>query len=223
MPDRRYSVRTSRPTRATPSPYSQFRSTSATQTRDRRCCRIARPTATSRLLQTPPRLPMHSRTSSRKSPSCASQDNPGLPGTRKKPGRKAGLFDFRNALRLVSGGRDELCNQAFVRLEGLLGEIGVEPCDLLRLGYERLVGGLGVFGLHFERLVQRLHARQLLDQRLGVFKRLLGVVAIGACDGLKAVLKRRCGGDDRLEVLFAVLLNVFNFDHDGVLSQTMCE
>jgi len=24
-------------------------------------------------------------------------------------------------------------------------------------------------------------------------------------------------------VLFAVLLNVFNFDHDGVLSQTMCE
>jgi hypothetical protein len=44
---------------------------------------------------------------------------------RKKPGRKAGLFDFENALRLVSGGRDELCDQAFVRLEGLLGEIGV--------------------------------------------------------------------------------------------------
>ena len=103
----------------------------------------------------------------------------------------------KNRIALAGGGRRELRDDAFQRLVGLLGEIGVEPRDLLRLRNERLISGLREFGLHFERLVQRLHARQLLDKRLGVFKRLLGVVAIGAGDGLKAVLNAGRGGNDR--------------------------
>ena len=46
--------------------------------------------------------------------------------------------------------RVELRDQAFVGLEGLLGEIGVEPRDLLRFRDEGLVGGAREFGLRFE-------------------------------------------------------------------------
>ena len=51
----------------------------------------------------------------------------------KSPAMTAGLFDsWKAALRLVRGGRGELRDQALERLEGLLGEIGIEPGDLLR-------------------------------------------------------------------------------------------
>ncbi len=59
---------------------------------------------------------------------------------RKSPATMAGLFDFENSVCLVSGGRGELRDHAFDRLEGLLGEVGIKPCDLLRLRYEGLVG-----------------------------------------------------------------------------------
>ena len=116
--------------------------------------------------------------------------------------------------------RGELRNQALVGLEGLLGEIGVETRDLLRLRDERLVGRAREFGLRFERLVQRLHAGKLLDERLGVLERLLGIVAIGGRDRLNAALQVAGGSRNRFKMLFAVVLNVFNFDHRGVLSQT---
>src|SRR5665213_410464 len=117
----------------------------------------------------------------------------GKPENKKARLRSRALISKpRSMLSVSSGGRSELRHDAFQRLEGLLGKIGVEPRDLLRLRHEGLVGGLGEFSLHFERLVQRLHARQLLDERLGVFERLLAVVAIGAGDGLKAVLDRGC-------------------------------
>ena len=114
-------------------------------------------------------------------------------------------------------GRGELRDQAFVGLEGLLGEIGVEAGDLLRLGDEGLVGRARKFGLRFYRLVQRLHAGKLFNKRLGVFERLLGVVAIGASDRLNAALQVARGSGNRFEMLFAVALNVFNLDHHGVL------
>src|SRR5665647_3636058 len=107
---------------------------------------------------------------------------------------------------LAGGGRGKLGDDAFQRLEGLLGEVGVKSRDLLRLGHEGLERRLGVFALHFDRLLQRLHAGQLLDKRLAVFERLLGVVAIGAADGLKAVLNGGCRSSDRLEMLFSVCL-----------------
>ena len=96
----------------------------------------------------------------------------------KSPAIAAGLLIFKTAsnrtprlaigmrasLILVGRSRIELRDHAFQRLESLLGEIGIEPRDLLRFGHEGLIGGLRVFGLHFDRLVQRLHAGQLLDE-----------------------------------------------------------
>src|SRR5258708_38466503 len=135
-----------------------------------------------------------------------------IPKPRKSPAATAGLLVLRPP-QLVSRGRGELRDQTFERLEGLLGKIGVKSRDFLRLGHEGLISGLREFGLHFNRLVHRLHAGQLLDERLGVFKRFLGVIAIGAGDCLKTVLNGSCRRNDRLEVFFSVVLNVFNIDH----------
>src|SRR5262249_32615569 len=85
--------------------------------------------------------------------------------------------------------------------------------DLLRFRNEGLVGGAGEIGLGFECLVQRLHAGKLLDEGLRVFERLLGVVAVGAGDRLEAVLHRGRGSDALLELLFSVVLKVFNLEH----------
>src|SRR5207249_5675740 len=95
----------------------------------------------------------------------------------KSPAATAGLFVFDLAVARLVRRRSELRDQAFVGLEGLLGEIGVEAGDLLRLGNEGLIGRAGKFGLRFDRLVQRLHAGKLFNKRLGVFERLLGIVA----------------------------------------------
>src|SRR5215216_3088835 len=169
---------------------------------------------------------MHSRTSSRRSPGSASRNN-ARKLTKKSPAATAGLFCFRNAgsdfnrePKILVRGRGELCDQAFVGLEGLLGEIGVESRDLLRFRDEGLVGRAGEFGLRLDRLVHRLHAGQLFNERFGLFERLLGVVAIGTRDRLNAALPVARGGGNRFEMFFSVALNVFNLDHHGVLSQT---
>src|SRR5438552_2847898 len=87
-------------------------------------------------------------------------DNACRSENKKKPGRDGRAFLFSGA-ELAGRRRGELRDEAFERLVGLLGEIGIKPCDLLRLGHEGLIGGLREFGLHFNRLVQRLHAGQL--------------------------------------------------------------
>src|SRR5439155_3869156 len=61
---------------------------------------------------------------------------------------------------------------------------------------------------------------ELFNVRFGFFERLLGVVAIGGRDRLNAALQVARGSSNRFEMLFAVVLNVFNLDHHGVLSQT---
>src|SRR5262249_18822008 len=128
----------------------------------------------------------------------------------KSPAAMAGLFiskcRFRSDPKTLVRGRVELRGQAFVRLEGLLSEIGIEARDLLRLGDEGFVGRARKFGLRLERLVQRLHAGELLDKRLGVFERLLGVVAIGGSDRLNAALHVARRSGNRFEMLFAVVL-----------------
>src|SRR4030081_2729349 len=126
----------------------------------------------------------------------------------------AGLLSLpdRNWKALVRR-RRELRDQALIGLVGLLGEIGVKARDLLGLGNKGLVGRAREFSLRFNRLVQRLHAGELFHKRLGVFERLLGVVAIGGCDRLDAALHVGRGGCDRFEMLFTVGLNVFDFDH----------
>src|ERR1035441_306116 len=58
--------------------------------------------------------------------------------------------------------------------------------NLLRLSDEDLVCRLREFGLNFNRLVERLHARELLNIGLRVFKRLLRVIAVSGCYRLKA-------------------------------------
>src|SRR5579872_3105667 len=76
-----------------------------------------------------------------------------------KPGEPAGLFATRGLYEpLLLRLRSELRGQRFEGLEHLLGEIAIEARDLLRIGDEGLVSGLGVFALRLERLVQRLHA-----------------------------------------------------------------
>ena len=134
---------------------------------------------------------------------------------KKKPGRNGRAFllsKYQIANELVRG-RGKLRDQALVGLEGLLGEIGVEAGDLLRFRDEGLVGRAREFGLRFDRLVQRLHAGELFNVRFGVLERLLGVVAIGGRDRLNAALQVARGSGNRFEMLFAVVLNVFNLDH----------
>src|SRR6185312_4003962 len=94
-----------------------------------------------------------------------------------------------------------------------LGEIAIEARDLLRVGDEGLVGSLGIFALRLERLVERLHAREFLRKRLAVLVGLLGVVAIGADDRREPALQAGGMRHGRLEVLFAVILNVFDLEH----------
>src|SRR3954447_3783166 len=96
----------------------------------------------------------------------------------KKPGASRAFAVTSRWRRSMRGRRGELGSKAFERLERLLGEIRIQGRDLLRIGDEGLVGRLGVLGLNLEHLVQRLHAREFLDVRLGVLERLLGVVAI---------------------------------------------
>src|SRR5205807_4466770 len=125
----------------------------------------------------------------------------------KSPAVKPGFLIFESSVDDLPGrGGRELRDHAFERLVGLLDEVGVETGNLLRLRDEGFVRGLRVFGLHFKRLVKRLHARELFDKGPGVLIRLLAVVAIRGCDGLKA-----------LELLLAVTLNVFNLEHHGIL------
>ena len=75
-------------------------------------------------------------------------------------------FDIRKQQKSYLRGsrRRELRDQAFHRLEGLLGEIAIEPSDLLRVGDETLVGGLREIGLQLERLVQRLRGGEFFDE-----------------------------------------------------------
>src|SRR6266516_798785 len=55
--------------------------------------------------------------------------------TRKSPAATAGLFCFQGR-QLAGRCRGELRHEAFDRLVSLLGEIGIKPRDLLRLGHE---------------------------------------------------------------------------------------
>src|SRR3982074_1623195 len=160
-PGRQSCATTSRPkaSRSTRSSSIPLAATVSRLIRSRPCCKLA-PAIRATIIgsQTRTRLSRFSTRSEHRCRSCASPDNPGKFEQEKKPGQTAGLFDVENSVCLVGGGRGELCEPSFDRLEGLLGEFGIKPRDLLRLRYEGLVGRLRVFGLHFHRLVQGLHA-----------------------------------------------------------------
>jgi hypothetical protein len=57
---------------------------------------------------------------------------------------------------------------------------------------------------------------KLLNERLAVLERLFGVVAIRSRNGLQAILQRARRRGDRFQMLFSVLLNFFDLDHDGI-------
>src|ERR1700738_214230 len=58
-----------------------------------------------------------------------------VPHKKARPQRPG--FVFLSECRCsVRSGRGELRDYALERLEGLLGKVGVKPCDLLRLGHE---------------------------------------------------------------------------------------
>src|SRR5437588_2792764 len=82
--------------------------------------------------------------------------------------------------------RGHHCNNTTERLVGLLGKVAVQCANLLCLSYERAVSRLREFDLNFNRLVERFHGRELLNKRLGVFKRLRRVVTISSGNRLKA-------------------------------------
>src|ERR1700679_3711019 len=96
------------------------------------------------------------------------QEKPGRNGrafySRRSKQKIRAAADKRTATILLHGSRDELRSQAFERLEGLLGEIGVHRRDLLRFRHESLKGGFREIGLGFDGLVDRLHAGQLLGK-----------------------------------------------------------
>ena len=93
---------------------------------------------------------------------------------------------FSDPQEELSSCRGHLRNEASEGLVRLLGKITVECANLLRLSDEGLVSRLREFGLNFNRLVERLHARELLNIGLRVFKRLLCVIAVSGCYRLKA-------------------------------------
>ena len=76
-------------------------------------------------------------------------------------------------------------NEDLEWLEAALGKPAVEFANLLRLSNEGLVSLLCEFGLDLDGFVERPHARELLDKGLGLFKRLLGIVAVGRRECLK--------------------------------------
>src|SRR6266852_3120007 len=108
-------------------------------------------------------------------------------GCKKRP-RKTGAslhqgnYLFSVAPRYLAPGKGRLGQQSRKRLEDLL----VEFADLLRLGNKGLISLLCEFGLNLDRLVERPHARELLDKRRGLLKRFPGVIAVGIRDGLNA-------------------------------------
>src|SRR6266851_3871765 len=112
-------------------------------------------------------------------------------GCKKRP-RKTGAslhqgsYLLRVAPRYLAPGKGRLGQQSRKRLEDLLGEFAVEFADLLRLGNKGLISLLCEFGLNLDRLVERPHARELLDKRRGLLKRFPGVIAVGIRDGLNA-------------------------------------
>ena len=109
---------------------------------------------------------------------------------------------------LLGAGED-----AFERLVGFLGEIGVQLTELGRFGDEAFVCRLGVLGLHFDRLVQRLDAEQLLEGGRTVLESLLRVVGELDRDRLAALRDRAEGLQGRFDVLFADRLQVFEILH----------
>src|SRR5690606_23955795 len=119
-----------------------------------------------------------------------------------------------------AGVRDELRGKILKRLIGLLGKIGVESADFLRLADERLVGGSGIRGLRLDRLIQRFRPGELLGEGSAVFKRLPRVIPEGYGNSLNALLKTARGCDRGVELLFTLLLNVFDLGHDDSLSSS---
>src|SRR3981189_1197941 len=158
--------------------------------RPRPPCKIAPAARTSSTTSgTRPRRCPCSPRSRRRSPNFGSQDNrPRKSQKKARPLRPGFLYSQLYVRRLVRR-RDELRDQALVGLEGLLGEIGVEAGNLLRLGDKGLVGRARELGLHFQHLLHRLHAGELFHIRLGVFERLLCIIAIGGGDRLNAALQ----------------------------------
>src|SRR6185312_14835530 len=100
------------------------------------------------------------------------------------------------------------------------GEIGIELAELGSLGDEALIGALGELGLHFDRLVERLDAEQLLHCRRGILERLLRIVRDFDGDRLRALGEGAERLQRRVHVLFADLLEVLEIlDHGLDLSR----
>src|SRR6186997_3285214 len=151
---------------------------------------------------------------------ASADEEAGKSADKKSPAITAGLLVFGFEVIELVRRRRELRDQALVRLEGLLGQLGVKTSDLLRFRDEGFVGRARKLGLRFKRLVQRLHAGKLFNVGFGLIERLLGVIAIRSRDRLNAALQVARRSGNRFEMLLAVILNVLNLDHHGVLSQT---
>src|SRR6478609_1137026 len=130
-------------------------------------------------------------------------------------------FGGRQASRLH--GRDSLRDDALEPLVGVLGQSGVELAHLGELGDGALERGLDVVGLDLERLVEGLHAGELLERGGASLEGLLGVV--GCLDGDR--LHALGGGAESLQsgidVLFGSLLDgVELLDHGSSPEHLRC-
>src|SRR5262249_49828252 len=110
--------------------------------------------------------------------------------------------------------RRRLVDAGLERLVGLLRHARVELADLGRLRYELLVGRLEIVALHFDRVVNRLGAEQLLRRRRAVLECLAGVVGHLDRDRLEALRQRTERRQRRIHVVLAELLHVLEIlDH----------
>src|SRR6476659_3527815 len=100
------------------------------------------------------------------------------PVQRKSPAEWAGLCVLKTTLLYTQSllRRSGLRDIGLERLVGFLGEIGIELADLGRLRDKALVGRLRIVGLDFNRLLERLHAQQLLHDLAAVLEGLLRIV-----------------------------------------------
>ena len=124
-------------------------------------------------------------------------------------GRRQPSRESRSLLRL------ELGEGGLDRLDRFLGDGLVELAELGRLGDEAFVGRLGEFRLKRDRLVQLLHADQLLDEGGAFLEGLLGIVASFGGDRLEALGDFLQGGRGGFELLFAELLERFEIISHG--------
>jgi hypothetical protein len=100
-------------------------------------------------------------------------------------------------------------SSTFERLVGFLRHVGVKLAELGRFGDEILVRGAQIFGLHLDRLFERLGAHEPLPCGNRALDRLLRIVGDLGGNGLRALRPRAERRHGVVHAVLAELLHIF--------------